>query len=173
MANVRGWWRPPLVLSYMAAGGGAGRCYTGTASTAAGGHRVRSRGGKLNPALTCLLLQLRTTKTLRSTSILVLDNDRTGEVWSVFRSSFAMLLPCQETADHMPSHAFFNNVFVCLVVIYMECMFALNDLFQVSNTMNTSKANLSSSSVEPNDTIYLCNFRVSVDGEWLCLKVGR
>merc|ERR1719188_485723 len=21
-----------------------------------------------------------------------------------------------------------------------------------------------------NDTIYLCNFRVSVDGEWLCLK---
>lgn len=22
----------------------------------------------------------------------------------------------------------------------------------------------------PNDTIYLCNFRVSVDGEWLCLK---
>ena len=25
--------------------------------------------------------------------------------------------------------------------------------------------------VAPNDTIYLCNFRVSVDGEWLCLKV--
>ena len=25
--------------------------------------------------------------------------------------------------------------------------------------------------VQPNDTIYLCNFRVSVDGEWLCLKV--
>jgi len=24
--------------------------------------------------------------------------------------------------------------------------------------------------VAPNDTIYLCNFRVSVDGEWLCLK---
>ena len=23
-----------------------------------------------------------------------------------------------------------------------------------------------------NDTIYLCNFRVSVDGEWLCLKVS-
>ena len=26
---------------------------------------------------------------------------------------------------------------------------------------------------QPNDTIYLCNFRVSVDGEWLCLKVTR
>ena len=52
-------------------------------------------------------------------------------------------------------------------------MYALDDLFQVSNSMNTSKANLSGSSVEPNDTIYLCNFRVSVDGEWLCLKVGR
>ena len=25
--------------------------------------------------------------------------------------------------------------------------------------------------VQSNDTIYLCNFRVSVDGEWLCLKV--
>ena len=24
---------------------------------------------------------------------------------------------------------------------------------------------------QSNDTIYLCNFRVSVDGEWLCLKV--
>ena len=70
------------------------------------------------------------------------------------------------------SHAFSNNVFVCLVVIY-NGMYALDDLFQVSNTMNTSKANLSGSSVEPNDTIYLCNFRVSVDGEWLCLKVGR
>lgn len=23
---------------------------------------------------------------------------------------------------------------------------------------------------EMNETIYLCNFRVSVDGEWLCLK---
>ena len=23
---------------------------------------------------------------------------------------------------------------------------------------------------ELNETIYLCNFRVSVDGEWLCLK---
>ena len=69
------------------------------------------------------------------------------------------------------SHAFSNNVFVCLVVIY-NVMYALDDLFQVSNTMNTSKANLSGSSVEPNDTIYLCNFRVSVDGEWLCLKVG-
>lgn len=22
----------------------------------------------------------------------------------------------------------------------------------------------------PSDTIYLCNFRVSVDGDWLCLK---
>ena len=51
-------------------------------------------------------------------------------------------------------------------------MYALDDLFQVSNSMNNSKANLSGSSVEPNDTIYLCNFRVSVDGEWLCLKVG-
>ena len=70
------------------------------------------------------------------------------------------------------SHAFSNNVFVCLVVIY-NVMYALDDLFQVSNSMNTSKANLSGSSVEPNDTIYLCNFRVSVDGEWLCLKVGR
>ena len=69
------------------------------------------------------------------------------------------------------SHAFSNNVFVCLVVIY-NGIYALEDLFQVSNTMNTSKANLSGSSVEPNDTIYLCNFRVSVDGEWLCLKVG-
>ena len=59
-----------------------------------------------------------------------------------------------------------------MVVIY-NGMYALDDLFQVSNTMNTSKANLSGSSVEPNDTIYLCNFRVSVDGEWLCLKVGR
>ena len=55
MANVRGRWLP-LVLSYMA-GGGAGRCYTGTASAAAGGHRVRSRGGKQEPALTCLLLR--------------------------------------------------------------------------------------------------------------------
>ena len=70
------------------------------------------------------------------------------------------------------SHAFSNNVFVCLVVIYNDGMYALDDLFQVSNSMNTSKANLSGSSVEPNDTIYLCNFRVSVDGEWLCLKVG-
>ena len=84
----------------------------------------------------------------------------------ILRNAFTMPRNCR-------SHAFFNNVFVCLVVIYMECMFALNDLFQVSNTMNTSKANLSGSSVEPNDTIYLCNFRVSVDGEWLCLKVRR
>ena len=37
--------------------------------------------------------------------------------------------------------------------------------------MSNSKQNLSGSSVQPNDTIYLCNFRVSVDGEWLCLKV--
>jgi len=36
--------------------------------------------------------------------------------------------------------------------------------------MSSSKQNLSGSSVQPNDTIYLCNFRVSVDGEWLCLK---
>ena len=39
--------------------------------------------------------------------------------------------------------------------------------------MSNSKQNLSGSSVQPNDTIYLCNFRVSVDGEWLCLKVRR
>ena len=28
----------------------------------------------------------------------------------------------------------------------------------------------SRSAVSANDTIYLCNFRVSVDGDWLCLK---
>ena len=39
--------------------------------------------------------------------------------------------------------------------------------------MSSTKQNLSSSSVQPNDTIYLCNFRVSVDGEWLCLKVSK
>ena len=44
-------------------------------------------------------------------------------------------------------------------------------IFQVSK-MSSSKQNLSGSSVQPNDTIYLCNFRVSVDGEWLCLKVS-
>ena len=26
------------------------------------------------------------------------------------------------------------------------------------------------SSANPNDALYLCNFRVSVDGDWLCLK---
>ena len=31
--------------------------------------------------------------------------------------------------------------------------------------------NTKADQVAPNDTIYLCNFRVSVDGEWLCLKV--
>jgi len=30
--------------------------------------------------------------------------------------------------------------------------------------------NTKADQVAPNDTIYLCNFRVSVDGEWLCLK---
>ena len=44
---------------------------------------------------------------------------------------------------------------------------------QVSNSMSSTKQNLSSGSVQPNDTIYLCNFRVSVDGEWLCLKVSK
>merc|ERR1711971_1070025 len=34
--------------------------------------------------------------------------------------------------------------------------------------LGSSKPSESGSS--PNDTIYLCNFRVSVDGEWLCLK---
>ena len=47
-------------------------------------------------------------------------------------------------------------------------MYALDDLFQVSNSMNTSKANLSGSSVEPNDTIYLCNFRVGGKEQKIC-----
>ena len=43
----------------------------------------------------------------------------------------------------------------------------------MSNSMSSTKQNPSGSSVQPNDTIYLCNFRVSVDGEWLCLKVSK
>jgi len=39
---------------------------------------------------------------------------------------------------------------------------------QVENLIKSSNKN--SENRTPNDTIYLCNFRVSVDGEWLCLK---
>ena len=43
---------------------------------------------------------------------------------------------------------------------------------QVWVTSSTSTATTpGGQGVQPNDTIYLCNFRVSVDGEWLCLKV--
>merc|ERR1719192_1540816 len=42
---------------------------------------------------------------------------------------------------------------------------------QVMNQVQSlGPSKTSDSGSSPNDTIYLCNFRVSVDGEWLCLK---
>lgn len=38
------------------------------------------------------------------------------------------------------------------------------------SSVGNGRGGATSATMAPNDTIYLCNFRVSVDGEWLCLK---
>ena len=39
-----------------------------------------------------------------------------------------------------------------------------------TNAASSSSAAAASSQVNHSDTLYLCQFRVSVDGDWLCLK---
>lgn len=50
----------------------------------------------------------------------------------------------------------------------------MRSLSNKPNTVHLPKVNPHGGNVEEvagaQDTIYLCNFRVSVDGEWLCLK---
>lgn len=50
----------------------------------------------------------------------------------------------------------------------------MRSLSNKPNTVHLPKGNNPHGNVEEvagaQDTIYLCNFRVSVDGEWLCLK---
>lgn len=40
----------------------------------------------------------------------------------------------------------------------------------INNAINNNNNKLLEDITGAQDTIYLCNFRVSVDGEWLCLK---
>lgn len=49
---------------------------------------------------------------------------------------------------------------------------ANNNQNNASNTITLPKSNADNMPdvAGAQDTIYLCNFRVSVDGEWLCLK---
>lgn len=41
---------------------------------------------------------------------------------------------------------------------------------QLLEAIETSISNARQTTLSAQDTIYLCNFRVSVDGDWLCLR---
>lgn len=66
------------------------------------------------------------------------------------------------------------DIFFCCTI--MRSLAAINNgveplpALDVASAGQQSSDNSDSEMAGAQDTIYLCNFRVSVDGEWLCLK---
>ena len=63
----------------------------------------------------------------------------------------------QRTAGSASFHAFLQVDFTQVIMLEKK-------------ETGGSEASSNASNSNPNDPLYLCNFRVSVDGDWLCLK---